>query len=151
MKIMSSKFNRSYSSQIPDLCYDGWGLILPSTLYQELILSKPFTQLVSSVRGFVKTRDEEILNPRPTLEARKKKKSVTIETIPEEENEENDDLQIDEDNMNEEEEEEDGTLFDEENDNLYENVSTDSNAYISQEELQDESARKKVKPNIIQQ
>jgi hypothetical protein len=143
MKIMSSKFNKSFVSQVPDLCYDGWGLTLSSTLYQELILSKQFAQLISSVEAFVKTRDEGAFNPstnrKPKLKAVSKKKSNVPSTIPEEDAADEDDesnLKIDEDG-----EESDEPIFDEEDDHIYENISTDSDGYDEMEE----SARKKIK------
>jgi hypothetical protein len=168
MKIMSSKFNRTYVSQVPELCYDGWGLTLPSTLYQELIVSKPFSQLVASVRAFVKSRDAAKKTPtRVKLEALRKKKAAQAKTTPVEEEEQEEEVngdgdedeleEDDDDDDNEEEEDEedddDGTLFDDEDNAMFQSLSTttpDSQEYVIQDSVIDDdkeagTAKKRIK------
>ena len=169
---MSSKFNRTFVSQVPELCYDGWGLTLPSTLYQELILSKPFSQLVASVKNFVKSRDAERVQQRTItkLDVPKKKKKVSATAVRakpegmnhEDELEEGEILDDDDDNnnndeeeedVNEEEEEEDDEeeetpLFDDDNE-LYEHIVAMDAAEYENNGLSDSEppARKKPKNN----
>ena len=161
MKIMSSKFNRTYVSQVPELCYDGWGLTLPSTLYQELIMSKPFSQLVASVRAFVKSRDAAKKTPtRVKLEALRKKKAAQAKTTPVEEEEQEEEVngdgdedELEEDDDDEDEDDDDGTLFDDEDNAMFQSLSTttpDSQEYVIQDSVIDDdkeagTAKKRIK------
>jgi len=157
---MSSKFNRTYVSQVPELCYDGWGLTLPSTLYQELVVSKPFSQLVASVRSFVKSRDNEKLQQshrRVKLEATRKKKNAEASPSNKEDafdEDEEAEQEVEEEEEADDDDDDDGTLFDADDNAMYEDISTttpDSQEYAIEdfEEMNNGSetgtAKKKIK------